>query len=160
MGRYSLRRFCAFVVACGVYSGGIPHMYLLRLLGHGADVVAFATEAVLVWLLLATLYVSWRQWTPLAIHCLCVALSLPMLNPLDVQVEMRHVHVALAMLAPCCGAATLISFPMSLGLLALSAVLGRRVEPLRNRLGSGSVNRTGGTMKEAEPTTAATPSVG
>ena len=144
MGRYSIRQLSAFVVACGVYFGGMPHMYFLRLRGIGPeDFAAFASEAVLAWLLLAAVYVYWRQLTPLAIHCLCVALSIVMLDPLDVQVEMRHAHVALATLGPGCWAATLFSFPMSLGLLALSAVLGRRVEPLTNRLGRGSVNRAG-----------------
>ena len=71
MGRYSLRQLCSFVVACGVYFGGIPHMYFVRLRGHGADdVVAFASGAVLAWLLLAAVYVYWRQLTPLAVHCL------------------------------------------------------------------------------------------
>jgi len=78
---------------------------------------------------------SWRQLTPLAVHCLGVALSVPMLNSLDVQVEMKHVHVALATLAPCCGGAMLISFPVSLVLLVLSAATDRRIEPLTNRLG-------------------------
>jgi hypothetical protein len=135
MGRYGLRQLCAFVLACGVYFGGIPHMYTLRLRGIGADdFVAFAFEAVLAWLLLASVYVYWRQLTPLAVHCLCVALSLPMVlgNP-DVVVQTKH--FALATLGPCCWAATLISFPVSLVLLALSAVSGRRIEPLTNRLG-------------------------
>jgi hypothetical protein len=136
MGRYSLRQLSSFVVACGVYFGGIPHMYFVRLRGHGADdVVAFASEAVLAWLLLAAVYVYWRQLTPLAVNCLCVALSVPMLNSLDVQVETKHVHVALATLGPGCGAAMLISFPVSLVLLVLSAALDRRIEPLSNRLG-------------------------
>ena len=136
MGRYSLRQLCSFVVACGVYFGGIPHMYFVRLRGRGADdVVAFASEAVVAWLLLAAVYVYWRQWTPLAVHGLGVVLSVPMLNPLDVQVEMQHVHIALATLAPCCGGAMLISFPVSLLLLALSAAQDRRIEPLTNRLG-------------------------
>ncbi len=48
MGRYGLRQLFAFVLACGVYFGGIPHMYFLRLRGIGADdFVAFAFEAVL-----------------------------------------------------------------------------------------------------------------
>ena len=135
MGRYGLRQLCAFVLACGVYFGGIPHMYFLRLRGIGADdFVAFAFEAVLAWLLLAAVYVYWRQLTPLAVHCLCVALSLLMLlgNP-DVIVQAKH--FGLATLGPSCWAAILISFPVSLVLLALSAVLGRRIEPLRNRLG-------------------------
>jgi hypothetical protein len=136
MGRYSLRQLCSLVVACGVYFGGIPHMYFVRLRGHGAnDVVAFASEAVVAWLLLAAVYVYWRQLTPLAVHCLGVALSVPMLNSLDVQVEMKHVDVALATLAPCCGGAMLISFPVSLVLLVLSAATDRRIEPLTNRLG-------------------------
>ncbi len=105
MDRYSLRQLCSFVVACGVYIGGIPHMYSVRLRGQGADdVVAFASEAVLAWLLLAAVYVYWRQLTPLAVHCLGVALSLPMLNSLDVQVEMKYVHFALATLGPSCAA--------------------------------------------------------
>jgi hypothetical protein len=135
MGRYSLCQLCSFVVACGVYFGGIPHMYFVRLRGHGADdAVAFASEAVLAWLLLAAVYVYWRQLTPLAVHCLCVALSVPMLNSLDVQVDLQRVHVALAMLGPCCGAAILISFPVSLVLLVLSAATDRRIEPLTDRL--------------------------
>lgn len=134
MGRYSLCQLCSFVVACGVYFGGIPHMYFLRLRGIGADdLVACAFEGVLAWLLLATVYIYWRQLTPLAVHCLCVALSfLLMLGNPDVIVQATH--FALATLGPCCWAATLISFPISLMLLALSAVLGRRVEPLTNRL--------------------------
>jgi hypothetical protein len=136
MGRYSLCQLCSFVVACGVYFGGIPHMYFVRLRGHGADdVVAFASEAVVAWLVLAAVYVYWRQLTPLAVHCLCVALSVPMLNSLDVQVEMKHVHVALATLAPASGGAMLISFPVSLVLLVMSAATDRRIEPLTNRLG-------------------------
>ena len=135
MGRYSLRQLCSFVVACGVYFGGIPHMYFVRLRGHGDDVVAFASEAVLAWGLLAAVYLYWRQLTPLAVHCLCVALSVLMLNSLDVQVEMKSVHVALATLAPGCCAAMLISFPVSLVLLVLSAAQHRRIEPLTNRLG-------------------------
>jgi hypothetical protein len=136
MGRYSLRQFCSFVVACGVYFGGIPHVYFARLRGHGAeDVVAFASEAVVAWILLAAVYVYWRQLTPLAVHCLCVVLSVPMLNSLDLQVEMKHVHVVFATLAPACVGAMLISFPVSLVLLVLSAATGRRIEPLTNRLG-------------------------
>jgi hypothetical protein len=134
MGRYGLRQLCAFVLACGVYFGGLPHMYFLRLRGTGADdFAAFAFEAILAWLLLAAVYVYWRQFTPLAVHCLCVALSLPMLlgHP-DVIVQAGH--VAWATLGPCCAASILISFPVSLVLLALSAVLGRRIEPLTNRL--------------------------
>ncbi len=134
MGRYDLRQLCAFVLACGVYFGGLPHMYLLALRGIGANVfVAFAFEAVLAWLLLAAVYVYWRQLTPLAVHCLCVALSLPMLldNP-DVMAQAKH--FALAPLGPACWAGILISFPVSLVLLALSTVLGRRIEPLTNRL--------------------------
>jgi hypothetical protein len=134
MGRYDLRQLCAFVLACGVYFGGLPHMYLLGLRGTGADdLAAFAFEAVLAWFLLAAVYVYWRQLTPLAVHCLCVALSLLLLlgNPyVIVQVK----HFALAPLGPSCWAAILISFPVSLVLLALSAVLGRRIEPLTNRL--------------------------
>ena len=133
MGRYGLRQLCAFVLACGVYFGGIPHMYFLRVRGIGADdVVAFAFEAVLAWLLLAAVYVYWRQLTPLAVHCLCVALSLPILlgNP-DVVVQAKHFD--LATLGPCFWAGTLISFPISLVLLALSAVFGRPIDPLTNR---------------------------
>jgi hypothetical protein len=134
MGRYSLRQLCSFVVACGVYFGGIPHMYFVRLRGNGAaDVVAFTSEAVLAWLLLAAVYVYWRQLTPLAVHCLCVALSVPMLNLLDVQVEMNYVHVALATLGPGCWTAMLMSFPVSLVLLVLSAARDHRIEPLTNR---------------------------
>ncbi len=139
MGRYSLRQLCTFVVACGAYFGGIPHMFLLGLRGAGTDnLVAFATEAVLAWSLIAAVYVYWRQWTPLAVHCLCVALSLPMLlGQADVRVQMEH--VALATIGRGCWAATLISFPVSLGLLALSAVMGRRVEPLSRRLNRDAV---------------------
>ena len=76
MGRHGLRQLCVFVLACGVYFGGLPHMYFVRLRGIGADdFVAFAFESVLSWLLLAAVYVYWRQLTPLAVHCLCVALS-------------------------------------------------------------------------------------
>jgi hypothetical protein len=136
MGRHGLRQLCAFVLACGVYFGGIPRMFFLRPRGIGADDSAFAFEAALAWLLLAAIYVYWRQWTPLAVHCLCVALSLLMLrgNP-DVIAQAEH--FALAALGPSCWAAILISFPVSLVLLALSAVLGRRIEPLTNRLGRG-----------------------
>jgi hypothetical protein len=135
MGRYGLHQLCAFVLACGVYFGGIPRMYFLRLRGIGADdSVAFAFEAVLAWLLLAAVYVYWRQLTPLAVHCLCVALSsLILLGSPAVMAQAEH--FALATLGPCCWAATLISFPVSLVLLALSAALGRRIEPLTNRLG-------------------------
>jgi hypothetical protein len=101
-------------------------MYFLRLRGIGADdFMAFAFEAVIACLLLATLYVYWRQLTPLAVHCLCVALSLLMLlaNP-DVIVQAKH--SALDTLGPSCWAAILISFPVSLVLLALSADLDRR----------------------------------
>ncbi len=141
MGRYGLRQLCAFVLACGVYFGGIPHMYFLRLRGIGADnFVAFAFEAVLAWLLLAAVYVYWRQLTPLTVHFLCVALSwLLMLGNPDVIVGAKH--FALATLGPCCWAATLISFPVSLVLLALTAVLGHQVEPLTNRLTRDSVMR-------------------
>jgi hypothetical protein len=135
MGRYSLRQLCAFVLACGVYFGGIPHMYLLRLRGIDADnFAAFTFEAVLVWLLLAAVYVYWRQLTPLAVHLVCVALGwlLMLGNPDGI---FGAEHFALATLGPCCLAATLISFPVSLGLLALTAVLGHRVEPLTNRAG-------------------------
>jgi len=118
-------------------------MYLLRLRGAGADdFLAFATEAVLVWSLIAAVYVYWRQWTPLAVHCLCVALSLLMPSEPDLQVPMEY--VALATLGPCCWAATLISFPSSLGLLTLSAVMGRRVEPLARRPRRVSVIQPGG----------------
>ena len=139
MGRYGLRQFCVFVAACGVYFGGI--MSFLRLRGDVTDdLMAFGFEAVLAWLLLAAVYVSWRQWTPLAVHCLCVALSfLLMLGSPDGMAPARH--IALATLGRCCWAATLISFPISLALLALSAVAGRRVEPLTNRLGRDSVIR-------------------
>src|SRR5271156_3253807 len=137
MGRYGLRQLCAFVLACGVYFGGIPHMYFLRLRGIGADdFVAFAFEAVLAWLLLAAVYVYWRQLTPLAVHCLCVALSLLMLRGNE-DVIAQAKQFALAPLGPSCWAAILISFPVSLVLLALSAVLDRRIEPLTNRLGRG-----------------------
>jgi hypothetical protein len=111
-------------------------MYFVRLRGHGSDdVVAFVSEAVIAWLLLAAVYVYWRQLTPLVVHCLCVALSVPMLNSQDVQVEMRYVHVVLATLAPASGGAILISFPVALVLLVLSATADRRIEPLTNRLG-------------------------
>jgi hypothetical protein len=135
MGRYGLRQLCAFVLACGVYFGGIPHMYLVHLRGIGADdFAAFAFEAVLAWLLLAAVYVYWRQLTPLAVHCLCVALSWFLLQRnQDVMIQAQQ--FPLAPLGPSCWAAILISFPVSLVLLALSAVLGRRIEPLTNRLG-------------------------
>ncbi len=142
MGRYDLRQLCAFVLACGVYFGAIPHMYFLGLRGSSADdFVAFAFEAVLAWLLLAAVYVYWRQLTPLAVHCLCVALSLLMLlrNP-DVA-ALQAKHFALATLGRSCWAAILISFPVSLLLLALSAVLRRRIEPLTNRLGRDHFGR-------------------
>lgn len=134
MNRYDLRQLCAFVLACGVYFGGLPHMYVVHPRGIGADDVPFAVEAVLAWLLLAAVYVYWRQLTPLAVHCLCVAFSLLMLrgNP-DVIAQAKH--LALATIGPSCWAAILISFPVSLVLLALSAILGRRIEPLTNRLG-------------------------
>jgi hypothetical protein len=137
MGRYGLRQLCAFVIACGVYFGGLPHMYFLRLRGIGADdFAAFAFEAILAWLLLAAVYVYWRQFTALAVHCLCVALSLPtLLGHPDVIVQAGR--FAWATLGPCCSASILISFPVSLVLLALSAVLGRRIEPLTNRLFTG-----------------------
>jgi hypothetical protein len=136
MGRYDLRQLCVFVLACGIYFGGLPHMYFSGLRGTGADdLVAFAFEAVLAWLLLAAVYVYWRQLTPLAVHCLCVALSSLLLrgNP-DVTV-LQAKHFALAILGRSCWAAILISFPVSLVLLALSAVLGRRIKPLTNRPG-------------------------
>jgi hypothetical protein len=127
MGRYGLRQLCAFVLACGVYFGGIPHMLFLGLRGTGADdFVAFAFEAVLAWLLLAAVYVYWRQMTSLAVHCLCVALSLP--------IVLGNPDFALAPLGPCCWAGVLISFPVLLVLLALSVVSGHRIEPLMNRL--------------------------
>ena len=135
MGRYGLRQLCVFVLACGVYFGGIPHMYFLGLRGIGADdVAAFAFEAVLAWLLLAAVYAYWRQWTPLAVHCVCVALSLLLLlrNP---DVMTQSTHFAFAPLGRSCFAAILISFPVSLVLLTLSAVLGRWIDPLTNRLG-------------------------
>jgi hypothetical protein len=134
MRRYGLRPLSALVLACGVYLGGIPRMYFLRQRGIGADeFVPFAFEALLAWLLLAAVYVYWRQWAPLAVHCLCVALSLPMLvgNPDVVQAE----HFASARLGRSCWAAILISFPVTLLLLALSAFFGRQIEPLTNRLG-------------------------
>ena len=143
MGRYGLRQLCAFVLACGVYFGGIPHMYFFRLrVISSDDFVAFAFEAVLAWLLLAAIYVYWRQLTPLAVHCLCVALSLLLLsgNP-DVMVQARD--FALAPLGPSCWAAILFSFPVSLVLLALSAVLGRQIDPLTNRLGRDSIIANG-----------------
>ena len=141
MGRYDLRQLSAFVLACGVYFGGIPHMLFLGLRGTGADdFVAFAFEAVLAWLLLAVVYVYWRQLTPLAVHCLCVALSLLVLvrNP---SVIVQEWHFVWATLGPSCWAAILISFPVSLVLLALSAVLGRRIEPLTNRRGRDYIIR-------------------
>lgn len=136
MGRYGLHQLCVFVLACGVYFGGLTQMFLLRMRGNGAgDAAMFAFEAILAWLLLAAVYVYWRQLTPLAIHCLCVALSeLLMLRNPDAIVD---THFAFANLGPSCWAATLISFPIALGLLALSAVLGRRVEPLANRVRRG-----------------------
>ena len=139
MARYDLRQLCAFVLACGVYFGGLPHMYFLGLRGSGADdFAAFVFEAVLAWLLLAAVYVYWRQFTPLAVHCLCVALSgLLLLGNPDVIVQASH--FALAPLGHCCWAATLVSFPVSLALMALSAVFGRRIEPLTNRLFTASL---------------------
>jgi hypothetical protein len=135
MGRYGLRQLCVFVLACGLYFGGIPQMYFLGLRGTGADdVVAFTFEAVLAWLLLAAAYAYWRQLTPLAVHCLCVALSLLMLLG-NQDVIVQSTQFAFAPLGLSCWAAILISFPVSLLLLALSEVLGRRVEPLTNRLG-------------------------
>jgi hypothetical protein len=125
-------------------------MYFVRLRGHPDDVVAFASEAVLEWLLLAAVYVSWRQLTPLAVHCLGVALSVPMLNSLDIQVEMKHVHAALATLGPGCGGAMLISFPLSLVVLVLSAVQDRRIEPLTNRLGRVVRPRLRGPVAQGE----------
>lgn len=124
MRRYNLRQLCSFVAACGIYSGGIPHMFFVRPRGQTADGAAFASEAVLAWLLLAAVYLHWRQWTPLAVHCLCVALSIRFLNSLDVEVEMQHVPRALATLAPGCWAAMLISFPVSLVLLVISRFRG------------------------------------
>lgn len=141
MGRYGIRQLCAFVLACGVYFGGLPHMYSAHLRGIGADdFAAFAFEAVLAWLLLAAVYLYWRQLTPLAIHCLCVGLSWFLLrrNP-DVMVQAEQ--FALAPLGPSCWAAILISFPVSLALLAVSAVLGRRIEPLMNRFGRDDLTR-------------------
>jgi hypothetical protein len=114
-------------------------MYRLRLRGVGTDdFVAFTFEAVLALILMAAVYVCWRQLTPLAVHCLCVALSLLLLvgNP-DAIVQARH--FAVAPLGPSCWASTLISFPVSLILLGLSAILGRRIEPLMNRLESDRV---------------------
>jgi len=151
MGRYGLRQLCAFVLACGAYFGGIPHMYFLGLRGIGADdFAAFAFEAVLAWLLLAAVYVYWRQVTPVAVHCLCVVLSaLMLLGNEDVVVQARH--FALAPLGRSCWAAMLISFPVSLVLLALSAVFGRRIEPLTNLRKSRHSQRTGtlGSCREA-----------
>jgi hypothetical protein len=140
-GRFGLCQLCAFVVACGTYFGGMPHMFFLRQRGIGAgDFVAFASEAFLAWLLLVAVYAYWRQLTPLAVHCLCVALSLLLVGGPEVKVQAKD--VALATLGPGCWAATLISFPISLLLLALSAVLGRRVEPLTNRLACSPINST------------------
>lgn len=135
MGRYGLRQLCVFVLACGVYLGGLPHMYFLVLRGIGGDdVVAFVFEAVLEWLLLGAVYVYWRQWTPLAVHCLCVALSLVLLLR-NADVMAQATHFAFAPLGYSCFAAMLISFPVSLVLLASSAVFRRRIEPLASRLG-------------------------
>jgi hypothetical protein len=109
-------------------------MFFFGLRGIGADdFAAAAFEAVLAWLLLAAVYIYWRQLTPLAVHCLCVALSLPMvLGKPDVMVQAGL--FACATLERCCWASMLISFPVALLLLALSAVSGRRIEPLTNRL--------------------------
>jgi hypothetical protein len=141
MKRYGLRQLCVFVLACGVYFGGLPHMVLLGQRGVGADdFAAFAFEAALAWLLLAAVYVYWRQWTPLAVHCLCVALSwLMLLDNRDVMVQAEQ--FALAPLGRSCWAAILISFPVSLVLLALSTGLGRRIDPLTNRVRRDSVIR-------------------
>ena len=96
-------------------------MYFLGLRGIGADdVAAFAFEAVLAWLLLAAVYAYWRQWTPLAVHCLCVALSLRLL-PRNPDVMAQSPYYAFAPLGYSCFAAILISFPVSLVLLAPSA---------------------------------------
>jgi hypothetical protein len=134
MGRYSLRQLCAFVLACGVYFGGIPHMFFLRLRGSSAeDFAAFAFEAVLAWLMLAATYVYWRQLTPLAVQCVCTVLGLLLLggNP---DVIAQEWPFASALLGTCCWAGVLIGFPVSLGLLAISAISGRRIEPLTHRL--------------------------
>jgi hypothetical protein len=116
-------------------------MYFLGMRANGADdFVAFALEAVLSCLLLSAVYVYWRQLTSLAVHFLCVALSwLIMLGNPDVIV--RAEHFALATLGRCCWAATLISFPVSLVLLTLTAVSGHQVEPLTNRLTRDDVMR-------------------
>ena len=131
---YSLRQLSAFVLACGVYFGGLPHMYSMGLHASGAhNFMAMTLEAVLAWILLGAVYVHWRHWTPLAVHVVCVALSLLLLlNNADVMAQARQ--FALASLGPACLASILISFPISLGLLALSAFRGRRIEPLSNRL--------------------------
>jgi len=138
MGRYGLRQLCVFVLACGVYFGGMPHMYSLgdRATTAG-DFAAFAFEAILAWLLLAAVYIYWRQLTPLAVHLLCVALSLAIsLSAPNAALQVEHFFWPT--LGRSCWAGILISFPISLGPLALSAVLGRRIEPLTNRLFDGS----------------------
>ena len=139
MGRYGLRQFCVLVLACGVYFGGLSRIYLHSRRDVGADdLMAFAFESFLAWILLGAVYVYWRQWTPLAVHCLCVVLSLPIvLNNPDVIVPAGH--FGLATIGPCCRAGTLISFPISLVLLALSTVLGRRIDPLVSHFERGQV---------------------
>jgi hypothetical protein len=144
MGRYDLRQLCVFVLACGAYFGGIPHMFLLGLGARDAeDFAAFAGEAVLTWVLLAAVYVYWRQLTPLVVHCLCVALSLPLvLGNSDWTAGADALHLDWAILGPCCWAGILVSFPAALALLAISAAYGRQIDPLRNRPLRGLTRRS------------------
>jgi hypothetical protein len=133
MGRFGLRQLCVFVLACGVYFGAIPHLYLLGLRGVDADDLgAFAFEAAFAWLLLAAVYVYWRQLTALAVHLLCVGLSLFILS-YELDDIGATQQSAWFTLGRCIWAGMLISFPVSLVFLALSAVLGRRIDPLTKR---------------------------
>ncbi len=51
MGRYNLRQLCVFVLACGVYFGGLPQLYIRGLREGGTDdVAAFTFEAILAWI--------------------------------------------------------------------------------------------------------------
>ena len=87
-----------------------------------ATTPAFAFEAVLAWLLLAAVYLYWRQFTPLAVHCLCVALSLFIYRNPDVIVPAKD--FAFAPLGRSCWAGILISFPVSLRTVGSLRVLG------------------------------------
>ena len=79
--------------------------------------------------LLEAVYVYWRRWTPRAVHCLCLALSsLILLRNPDIMVPQAR-YFGLATLGRSCWDAILISLRVSFVPLALSAVLGRRIEP-------------------------------